>query len=128
MYSAIDKAIYSSKTENIKCIIINDQKIFLDIVECFIADKKYTLALYNNKKEDKLKAGISSITRLLPTNFVLIHRSCIINMDYINKIIKEEKMVELISGSKVQIARAKYNTVINTYHTYLKSRFKNYDN
>lgn len=128
LYSAIDKAICSSKTENIKCIIINDEKIFLDKVECFIADKKYTIAIYNDKNEDVLKAGISSITRLLPPNFVLIHRSCIINMDYINRIIKDEKAVELISGNKVQIARAKYNTLLNSYHDYLKTRFENYDN
>lgn len=127
LYSAIDKAIYSSKTENIKCIIINDEKIFLDKIECFVAEKKYTIAIYNDKNEDILKAGISSITRLLPSNFVLIHRSCIINMDYINRIIKDEKAVELISGNKMQIARAKYNTLINSYHDYLKIRFKNYD-
>lgn len=100
----------------------------MDKVECFIADKKYTIAIYNDKNEDILKAGISSITRLLPPNFVLIHRSCIINMDYINRIIKDEKAVELISGNKVQIARAKYNTLLNSYHDYLKTRFKNYDN
>jgi DNA-binding LytR/AlgR family response regulator len=122
---AIDRALQKYKTDKNKYIVIKDQKIFTDKVECFIADKKQTRVLYNDNAEENLKIGISLIAELIPNNFVSIHRSCIVNMDYIDRIEKSEKLIKTISGNNLQIARSKYNNVLKTYRSYLKIRIHN---
>lgn len=129
LFAAIERAFEVCKNQNNKYIVVTDQKIFTDKVECFIADKKQTRVIYKNNNEESIKVGISKIGSLIPDNYVIIHRSCIVNMDSIDKILKSEKLIKTLSGNNLQIARAKYNNVINTYHNYLKKRIINeYDN
>lgn len=114
---AIDKAYQIKIQEQKSFILIYNTKISINDIECLIADRKYTRILFSDGSEQRYKVSISSFN--LPNNFYNIHRSCIINMDKIEKIVPTDRVLFTNSNRRLLIAKAKFNGFIDEYRKFI---------
>jgi two-component system LytT family response regulator len=98
------------KTDNrIRIIPVED-------IQCFEADG-YNIKIFDKTESFKQRITMKEIEQKLdPIKFLRIHRSYIINMDYIKEIqewFKGDYLVILKSGKKLTISKSYYGKVIN---------------
>lgn len=85
------------------------------------ADGKYSIV---NKKGEQLHCSktLRQIYELLPTHtFFRVHRSYIVNFNYISTI--DKKAIRLENGNLIYISRSQYKNVVQSYHNFIHNSY-----
>ena len=69
----------------------------------------HSCILHTTDGNIEYKISISSLEKELGDGFVRVHRSCLVNIDRIKKIVKTEGLLD--NGETVPLSRRKYNEV-----------------
>ncbi|MEM7035920.1 MAG: LytTR family DNA-binding domain-containing protein [Bacteroidota bacterium] len=83
-----------------------------DIMHCK-SDRNYTIFFLQNGKKIMVSRLIKEYEKMLePENFLRIHQSHLINMDFLEAFLKKEDVVRLRDGSKIPVASRKRETLM----------------
>jgi len=88
--------------EKTSLILNNKQKIYLDEIEYIKADRNY-VEFFTTAKKIKDRNSLSMVFQKLPPNFIQVHRSYVINTNYI--ISKGTNILVMKSSAQVPISR-----------------------
>ena len=75
------------------------------------ADGRYTKIHFKNMNPIICAKLLKNFESVLTMNFIRIHRSYIVNISYITKLINY-KIIELADGTKLPIARRRYKSIV----------------
>jgi two-component system, LytTR family, response regulator len=116
-------------TENLKMshkIMVNrhDKTLIIDMndIKYLEADAACTIIHYEDKKVSSTKR-FNYYEDLLPkTDFVKIHRSCLVNVHYIQEIIKQDGVGYLLlkDDTKLELSKSKKDELVNSLMAYVK--------
>src|SRR4029079_374671 len=101
-----------------KMLKLRDKKDFLfvssDQIIRLTAQGSYTKVIMDNNEEHLISLNIGALEEKIGDNdFIRVHRSDIININHINRLIKEDYLyAELTGGSRVEISRRNKTTVL----------------
>lgn len=131
----IDKlknAIYNSYEITLKEPILNqrimvnrhDKTIIINFndIKYIEADAACSIIYYENKKASSTKR-FNHYEDLLPQNlFIKIHRSCLVNVNYIQEVIKQDGVGYLIlkDDTKLELSKSKKDELVNKLMDYIK--------
>lgn len=122
--AASDDVIKSAKIDKDKFILLNTGKniepIQINLIECIFADNIFTQIFLTNQKIIAARKSLSEWEELLPdSTFIRIHRSTIINLNYIKSIEKWFNQTMIIHMQNYE----KSITMSRGYVTKLKGKF-----
>jgi len=111
LYEVLDKAVeLLSKQENIIITETADRQTKLNFKDIMYAEAfAHKTTIYTTTGDADAKLYISDLEDMLDDTFCRIHRSYIVNIQYINQITKTE--VVLDNGTKIPLSRRRYNDV-----------------
>lgn len=81
----------------------------------FQSDLKYVIIKIKNKESERIYSKLSAIEPYLNKNFLRIHKSYILNTDFVDQIDKSNKTIILNNGEILPISDVNYKTVINYF-------------
>ena len=88
----------------------------VDIVRCQ-ADGNYTTFFLNDERKVVVSRGIKEFENLLsPAQFLRIHQSHLINLEFLKAFLRREDAALLSDGSKVPVANRKRDALIKAIH------------
>lgn len=117
------KAFYHQKEEKKMTSITvrkNDKLIFVKLEEVthFEADEKY-VSVYTDKEKHLIEQSLSQLELKLPDNFMRIHRSIIINRNYVTEVQKyfnSRFVISLNNHKKISVISGRsYNETIKSW-------------
>ncbi|MDF7819753.1 LytTR family DNA-binding domain-containing protein [Runella sp. MFBS21] len=84
-------------------------------------DGNYSRVVMLNGRFAVVTQNIQLLHQNLPPQFIRIHKSYVINVQYLAKILARQKMLLLTNGMRLPIARRRYTEVKNIFKNYQKS-------
>jgi len=76
------------------------------------SDLRYVIIHTINGNESKIYKRLSDVEKLLPQRFIRIHKSYIVNRDYIQYVDKRSHNIKLCNGSELPVSSAQYASVL----------------
>lgn len=84
---------------------------------CYAESEKRKMIINTAKENYEIYMKMDDILKMLPNNFVCTHKSYIVNMNYIQKITKNE--VVLYTGKEIPVSRTRYKDVKETFMSFV---------
>lgn len=81
----------------------------------FQSDLKYVIINIKGKNPERIYSKLTDIEPLLNSSFLRIHKSYIVNINYVSKVDKSNKTIILKNGETLPISDINYKTVINYF-------------
>lgn len=111
----LDEIIYELKKNKNNFYYETRREIFViphRSILYFQSDLKYVIIHLKNKNPERIYTKLSDIERSLDNNFLRIHKSFILNTDYVSRIDKSNKTIHLKNGEELPISDVHYKAVI----------------
>ncbi len=120
LVEALNKAISRIEKNNEQCITItrNTKLIRIKLNEIKFAESdRRTINLHLHSSSVHFNMRLDELEKKLPENFLRVHKSYLVNMNYIGSI--SNNKIVLLTGEEIPVAKAKYTDVKGSILKYL---------
>jgi len=117
--TVVDENVKVDSTKRIS-FIINDEHVFIDEndIVYLMADGKYTDIITKNSATYKSSKNLEEIESSLSSNFFRCHKGHIVNMNFVEKFIKNELRIVLADGSYLYLASRRKDEFLKLFHRF----------
>jgi DNA-binding LytR/AlgR family response regulator len=85
-------------------------------------DRNYTTFHLTNGERHLLSKSICIYEPHIPNQFFRVHKSCVVNLQFVINLNKNDKCILLSDGTKVQVARRRLRNVLTIITNYLSDK------
>lgn len=82
-----------------------------DVITFLEGEGNYTFIYTNNGKKYLVSKTLKSLAELLDSNFVRVHKSYLVNSDYVVERMEDDRVLRLSCGKEVAVSRRKIKEV-----------------
>jgi DNA-binding LytR/AlgR family response regulator len=79
--------------------------------------QNYTKFIFGDGSIKLMSYSLKNYDNSLNFPFIRVSKSCIVNLSFFSKICSENKKINLIDGSEIQISRRRFNEVLKNIET-----------
>lgn len=102
---SISRAGHMLSYEDVAYVVVNKALKFIKVsaIKCIIAEGNYSYLYYNNQKKELISKTLQEWEEILPSDyFVRIHRSTIVNFEYVENVSKCQNYTYLVKIQEIE--------------------------